>query len=117
MGVRVSGDPMFLPVSAEQDRYERRFLNLGHRHVVLYDKLAGNQARVYKTPNVAIAKVPRGRLDMFESEHLRLTGRPAADIESEIRKRQSAVRSLLWPSKKRSEKPGPKFRSPMGEWQ
>ena len=33
----------YLPVPAEVDQHERRFMNLGHREVLLWDKLGGDE--------------------------------------------------------------------------
>jgi hypothetical protein len=84
-----------LPVPAERDEHERRFMSLGRREVMLYDKQKGAPARVWRTPEVAAGQAEQAQLDMFEAEHLQVTGSPAWEIRAEIRERQERMRALL----------------------
>lgn len=95
IGERQSGDFDYLPVIAEQNRYERRFQELRARQVVIYDKLGGKVPRVYFTPGVAVPQVEQGALDVFEAEHLNITGKPSVEIAREIREREEKVLSLF----------------------
>ena len=103
-GFKVSGDFEYLPVVAEENEHARRFQNLGHREVVLYDKLGGRPAQVWRTPHVVMEDVSQAILDAFERAHLRQTGRPTADIQGEMEARQGELRELLG-GKTSAEKP------------
>ena len=94
-GIKASGDFEYLPVAAEENEHQRRFQNLGHREVVLYDKLGGKPAQVWRTPHVVMEDGRQSALDAFERTHLRKTGQPIADIQREIEARQEKLRALL----------------------
>jgi len=94
-GVRMSGDPEYLPVAAEQDEHMRRFHRLRHREMVFYDKLSGEPPTVWRTPEVVMGEVEQRKLDLFEAEHMRVIGRPASEIRREVRERQEQLRRLL----------------------
>lgn len=87
LGRRQSGDYDYLPTVAEQNMYQRRFLNLRKRQVLLYDKFSHQEARVWWTPDVEEFDPPQGQIDMFELEHLNLTGAKFEIIMDEINRR------------------------------
>jgi hypothetical protein len=93
-GQRASGDNEYLPIPAEQDRYQRRFSGLLPREVVLYDKL-NPRPKLRHTVGIRVPEASQSQLDLFEAQHLSLTGRPASQIMAEIRDRQEATRSLF----------------------
>ena len=95
MGIRPNGQPEYLPAAVEQDHNERRFTDLRHREVLLWDKEKGRKLRHMMTPFVAVPEVPESRLVMYETEHLRRTGKPAHLLKNEIAQRQAAVRAML----------------------
>jgi hypothetical protein len=85
----------YLPVPAEINEHERRFLSLGPRQVVLWDKLGGDDAQVWRTPEVIMDPPDYGVLRTFETAHLRRTGTPKAELLAEITARQERVRRLF----------------------
>jgi hypothetical protein len=95
VGERANGDPQYLPVSAEVNEYERRFLRLSPRRLVLYDKFRPNDVKVYTTPQVEPGQASQGQINLFEGEHLRLTGVPLAEIKREIDERQAVLTALI----------------------
>lgn len=95
VGERMSGDPEYLPVPAEQDEYRRRFMHLRHREVILYDKHYPTSPRVYTTPDVDCPKLEMGPLTRFETCVLQATGKPAESIRNEIAERQAPIRAML----------------------
>lgn len=113
IGTRASGDYDYLPVLAEKNEHERRFLRLKERQVVLYDKLGGQGPKVWKTPEVRVPTLETGAVDMFEAEHLQVIGRPAAEVQREINERQERIRSwLLGDNEEQRRLPKASF----GEW-
>jgi hypothetical protein len=94
-GQRVSGDSEYLPVSAEQLRNERRLQSLKPRMVVLHDQQKGGAVRAYRTPTVKVPEIDQAALDLFEAQHLQITGKPASEVRREIEDRQTWVRNLL----------------------
>lgn len=94
-GIRASGDYEYLPTVAEQDEHRRRFSQLRKREVILYDKLSGERAQCWITPDVEIDFPEMSKLTWFEGEHLRGTGRPTAQIRQEIADRQAAILALF----------------------
>ena len=94
VGTRRSGDPEYQPIQAEKQQNERRLMDLGHREVILWDKLTGSP-QFWLTPPVRIKPIEGARLDEFEAEHLRATGVPVTEIRAEITARQARVRELL----------------------
>ena len=113
MGIKTSGDFEYLPVTAEEDEHARRFMNLGYREVVLYDKLGDEPPRIWRTPEVIMDEPDPLRLSDFEAAHLKATGRPVSQIRDEIRRRQESVRALF-AQKKPDERSLPRAR--FGEW-
>ena len=91
----MSGDFEYLPVPAEENEHERRFMYLGHREMVFYDKLGSEPPRVWRTPEVIMDQPEQSRLDQFERAHLRATGRPVSEIRGEIARRQEKWRALF----------------------
>lgn len=92
---RNSGDPDFFPAEVEKDQNARRFMNLGMRQMIMYDKFDPEQTRIYKTPEVIMDKPVQAELDRFEAEQLRRTGRPASEIMKEIEDRRAAIWGML----------------------
>jgi len=116
MGIRMSGDYEYLPVPAEENEHERRFMNLEHREMVFYDKLGSEPPRVWRTPEVIMDEPEQSRLNAFEAEHLRITGRPISAIRKEIRERQERMRNLMT-GEAASAKPQRSLpRASFGEW-
>jgi hypothetical protein len=93
-GQRQSGDNEYLPVQAEAVQYQRRFTALRHREVVLYDKF-NPRPRVFTTPEFQLQPADQGQIDLFEAQHLQLTGKPLSEIRQEIKERQTWVKELL----------------------
>jgi len=94
-GIRSNGDYEYLPVAAEQDQYQRRFAELKHREVIIYDKLSGASAQRWLTPDVEVYWPEPAKIAWFEAEHLRSTGRPASEIREEINRRQEGCLALF----------------------
>jgi hypothetical protein len=93
-GQRQSGDYEYLPVQAEISEHERRFSELKRRQVVLYDRFDDAEPRAWKTPTIEFTQVEQSKIELFESEHLHLTGKPAAEIRREIEERQEWCKTL-----------------------
>lgn len=91
MGTRANGDYEYLPVTAEQNYHQRKFMDLNFREVILYDKMSGQEPQVWVTPDVPIRLPERSQLDYFEGEHLRLLGYPAMTVHEEISNRQKEL--------------------------
>jgi hypothetical protein len=85
----------YLPVAAEVNALERRFMELGKRQVVLWDKLSGQPPQVWRTPEVIMDEPDPWELAVFEAEHLAKTGAPKEEILAEINGRQARVRELF----------------------
>jgi len=96
MGIRVNGDPLLRPPAAEENRNQRVFTDLGFREVVVWDKLKGSP-KTGRTPQVVMDPPEQRKLDLFEAQHLQLTGAPASSIRAEIVARQERVRKMLKP--------------------
>ena len=94
-GITARGDFEYLPVSAEENAHERRFMNLRHREMVFYDKLGNEPARVWRTPDVLVDEPESATINRFEAKHLEATGRPVSEIRDEIARRQKKVRGLF----------------------
>jgi hypothetical protein len=90
----------YLPVPAEVNEHERYFMDLGHRQVVLWDKLGYEPAQLWITPEVVMEKPNYRELARFEAQHLAETGAPKAEIRDEIQARQERVRALFKPQAK-----------------
>jgi hypothetical protein len=82
-------------VAAEVNALERRFMELGKRQVVLWDKLSGQPPQVWRTPEVIMDEPDPWELAVFETEHLTKTGAPKEEILAEINTRQTQVRALF----------------------
>ncbi len=85
----------YLPVPAEINEHERRFMELGRRQVVLWDKRGGEPPAVWITPEVIMDRADEGYLAEFEAQHLAATGARKESIREEIRARQERVRGLF----------------------
>ena len=115
-GIKTSGDYDFLPVAAEQNEHERRFANLEKRQMVFYDKLSGVPPRVWKTPEVIMDEAEQAVIDRFESQHMRLTGRPLSEIRREIGERQERVRALVFGNRPKPEEQRSLPKMSFGGW-
>lgn len=91
IGTRGSGDLEYLPVQAEENIYQRRFMELGYREVILYDKFTREEPRVWMTPDVEVAAVDRARVDYLETEQMKLIGHPALSVHQEIVQRHEKL--------------------------
>lgn len=85
----------YLPVPAEVNEHERRFMQLGYRQVVLWDKLSGEQPQLWLTPEVIMDEPYHGELRRFEIAHLRRTGLRKEAILQQITARQGRLRGLF----------------------
>lgn len=85
----------FLPVPAEVNEHERRFMDLRKRQVVLWDKLGDEPPRIWRTPEVVMDQPDQARLAEFEAAHLERTGALVSDIRDEIDKRHERVRAVF----------------------
>ena len=94
-GLTARGDFEYLPVPAEENEHERRFMNLRYREMVFYDKLGNEPARVWRTPEVIMEEADSATVSGFEARHLAATGRPASEIRAEIARRQERLRGLF----------------------
>ena len=90
----------YLPVPAEVNAHERRFMDLGARQVVLWDKLGFDPPQVWITPEVIMDPPDHEELAAFEAAHLAHTGAPKAEILAEIVARQERIRALFEPEDK-----------------
>jgi len=97
IGVRSSGDWERKPVQAEEDEHARRFMRLRKREAMLYDKLSGSGPRAFYTPEVVMDEPTQARVDLFEAQHLQLTGRPASEIMREILDRRGRIQGMFSP--------------------
>lgn len=93
--VRRSGDPDYYPVSAEESQNIARFESLGDRELIVYDRQVSREPRVWSTPTLFIPEVDEEKLAYFEAEHLAVTGRPAHEIDHEIRDRTDRLMRLI----------------------
>lgn len=80
----------YLPVPAEVNAHERRFMDLGFRQVVLWDKLGFEPPRIWYTPDVIMGTLDHRAIAALEDAHLRRTGAPKRAIRAEIAARQRA---------------------------
>ncbi len=96
MGISRRGEPLLRPTTAEENKNQRVFTDLGFREVVVWDKLKG-KPRVGRTPEVVMPEPEQGKIELFEAQHLQLTGAPASSIRHEIIARQERVRKMLKP--------------------
>ena len=94
-GITARGDFGYLPIPAEENEHERRFMNLRHREMVFYDKLGNEPARVWRTPEVLMDEPDSATVSRFEAQHLLATGRAASEIRAEITSRQERLRGLF----------------------
>jgi hypothetical protein len=85
----------YLPVPAEINAHERRFMDLGYRQVVLWDKLSGAPPAIWITPEVIMERADPAYLAAFEAQHLADTGALKTDIRSEILERQERIRAMF----------------------
>ena len=86
----------YLPVPAEVNALERRFMDLGFREVVLWDKLGFDPPQVWVTPDVIMDRPDHEALAAFEAEHLSRTGEPKTEILAEITARQERIRAMFF---------------------
>lgn len=98
--IKENGEPLMLPPAAEESANQQKFTDLKFREVVVWDRLKGKPATC-RTPEVKTAKPEQTRIDMFESQHLHLTGVPASLIKREIEERQELVRDMMQPKKRK----------------
>jgi hypothetical protein len=89
------GSLEYLPVPAEVNALERRFMELGPREVVLWDKLGGAPPAVWRTPSVIMGPPEPAELAAFEAAHLARIGAPREAVQAEIVARQDEVRALF----------------------
>lgn len=90
----------YFPLEAEKLAYQQRFVSLQKRQMLFYDKYQGGEPRIKLTPFLQIPTITgemQSRLDLFEGQHLRATGRPAFEIRREIEERQARYLRLLEP--------------------
>ncbi len=85
----------YLPVPAEVNEHERRFMNLGPREMVIWDKLGGTPPEVWRTPAVVMDTPDYDDLAAFEADHLKETGTTILSIHQEIQQRQERIRDLF----------------------
>jgi hypothetical protein len=85
----------YLPVPAEVNAHERRFMQLGPRQVLLWDKLGGQPPQVWLTPEVVMGPYDAPRAAALEAAQLARTGAPKAAILAEIADRQERLRGLF----------------------
>jgi hypothetical protein len=97
IGVKSSGDWERKPVQAEEDEHARRFMTLRKREAMLYDKLSRSGPRILYTPEVVMEEPTQARVDLFEAQHLQLTGRPASEIMREILDRRERIQGMFSP--------------------
>lgn len=93
--ITVHGDYDYLPPQVEENIYMQRFKALKKRQVILYDKFGHFGPNVWKTPEVQIGDSAPARMDLFEAQHLQLTGRPASEIMREITGRKTRIEALF----------------------
>jgi hypothetical protein len=96
-GLMANGNIEYLPVVAEENRNQRRFMDLKPREVLLYEK-DGSPPTWYYTAQVERPRVAPGALAFFETQHMRATGFPAELIHQEIVKRQEAIYKEIDPT-------------------
>ena len=113
-GLTARGDFEYLPVPAEENEQERRFINLRHREMVFYDKLGNEPARVWRTPEVIMDEPDSVIVSRFEARHLEATGRPVSEIRAEIASRQKRLRGLFEEKKEARTRSLP--RASFGKW-
>jgi len=87
----------YLPVPAEVNEHERRFMRLGYRQVMLWDKMGGEPPNVWITPEVIMDPPDHPTLRRFEAAQLGRTGRSKEAILKQITTRQERVRALFEP--------------------
>jgi len=88
----------YFSIEAERAVYQQRFVHLQKRQMLFYDKYQGREPRIRLTPYLDIPQIDgqiQARLNAFEADHLRLTGRPAYEIRREIDERQAKYLSLM----------------------
>ena len=104
----------YLPVPAEINTHERRFMDLGHRQVMLWDKLGGEPPRVWITPEVIMDPPNHRQLAAFGRRELARIGTRKAAILEEIDARQERIRALFTPEDRPPRRTGSRVR-PGGE--
>jgi hypothetical protein len=100
----------YLPVPAEVNEHERRFMELGRRQVMLWDKLGGEPPQIWITPEVIMDAPNHRLLAEFEARHLARTGAPKQAILEEIDARQERVRGLFTPGTRPPRRTAPPMR-------
>ena len=82
----------YLPVAAEVNEHQRRFMELGPRQVVLWDKLSGEPPQVWITPEVIMGPPEPAATQRLEVAQLRRFGARKDAIRQEIAARQEWAR-------------------------
>jgi hypothetical protein len=102
----------YFSTDAEKAAYQQRFVHLQKRQMLFFDKYQGREPRVQLTPYLEIPTIDgemQARLNRFEAEHLKLTGRPSYQIGQEISARQEKYLSLLSQEKPARPPQAPRF--------
>jgi hypothetical protein len=94
-GLRTNGDWDYQTPQVEEDSNARMLMNLKKRQVIIYDKLGRGGPQGCVTPDVVMDPVDDRRIDLFEAQHLQLTGRPAEAIMREILGRRERIEALF----------------------
>lgn len=93
--LRASGDWDYYPAEIEKEQNARKLMDLGKREVILYDRFEGGEPRTYLTPDVIMDEPEQTEIDVFETQHLRLIGRPAEEVMREIKERKAGIEALF----------------------
>jgi hypothetical protein len=96
-GVQINGADRFLPTDAERDHNKREITNLPFRCAVVYDKRNPGAVKYIHTPNVEIEMPDQGAVNLFEAEHMKLTGIPAYEVKREIVERYRHWEAMFEP--------------------
>jgi hypothetical protein len=99
-GTYSGGSERYLPTEAEKNMNERQLMDLTKRHAVVYDKQKPGTVKYIHTPNVDIQLPDQGAINLFEAEHMKLTGVPAYEVKREIVERYRHWEAMLEPQKK-----------------
>ncbi len=94
-GLRCSGDWDWQPPAVEDEQRARVFMSLRRREMLFFDKHSGGGPVPCRTPAVVMDAPQQSQVDFFETQHLRLIGRPAEAIMDEIISRRERVEALL----------------------
>lgn len=94
-GLRTSGDWDYQTPQVEEDQHARQLMSLRKREMLVYDKLGRLGPQACRTPEVVMDEPDDRQIDLFEAQHLQLTGRPAESIMREIVGRRERVEKLV----------------------